>query len=425
MSKLDKLKLASKKSLSCFLPHSMADTTRVPFVESEPPDDVHRPIGIDTAPKEDAHKEANKGKAPDSKHDFSGNAQPAQENLGREMVICAVSPLKSKDPPKPIEEEEILEIKTPGFVRLFGTCDSCEDSDHSIRHEAHATSSDTSDDEYPSSPAHQPPHMTPVVHLRVPMKDDHDVRKVVAALQIKGVLDIACDLANQVVKVTGSADPDRLLKKVKRVKRKSKLIFYTNPLEVPPIPENFHSSPLPTSPPPRPSYAFHHPSYEERFRPPHSPIFTRESQGPYGPYGPSSHSSRPSGRPMHYEDESFYHPRNPPPNVRPPPPPVFYRDDSFYPEYIPSNLRAPCSPPHYSSSSFHRERSPPHSRHSTSPPRRRTYYHERSTPNFRPPSMHHPGGPPNYYGSHPWSHGVPYWMDARPPMPERMQRVYR
>jgi hypothetical protein len=119
-----------------------------------------------------------------------------------------------------------------------------------------------------------------------------------------GVLEVACDLENQIVKVTGNADPDRLLKKVKKVKRKSKLISYTNPGEMPE--PSFRSDIPPPPPPPPPPYAFHQPVYEERFRPPsHEPhVFARESHGPYGP--PPGHV-RPNLRPsMHYDSEPFY-----------------------------------------------------------------------------------------------------------------------
>lgn len=64
------------------------------------------------------------------------------------MVICVVFFLKSKDFFKLIEEEEILEIKIFGFVCLFGMCDSCEDSDYSIRYEVYVIFFDISDDEY-------------------------------------------------------------------------------------------------------------------------------------------------------------------------------------------------------------------------------------------------------------------------------------
>ncbi|XP_024394833.1 uncharacterized protein [Physcomitrium patens] len=398
MSTLKKLMLVSKKSLSCFIPNRMADTTHFSSGDPEELDDEHKPNGVETV-----HNVAKEEKVLESKHEVSVNASQPPESLGRQMVSCAPNPSKCNEPSKPVEEEEILEIKTPGFVRLFGR-DTCEYSNHGSRHEAHNTSSDGSEDDSSPSSAHQPPHLPPTVHLRVPMKDEHDVHEVVAALKIKGVSDIACDLANQIVKVTGTADPDRLLKKVKKVKPKSKIISYSNPLEIPPTPESFSSSPPP-------SYAYHRPTiFEAHIKPPpRSHVFTRDS---YGPYGPPLHSqfrpnSRPPADPMYYEDESSY-----PPNVRPhppppPPPPVFYGDDSFYPDYVPSNLS-----------------SSPHSRRSTSPPRRRSYFHERNSPNFGPPPMNHPGGPAYRHGSNPWSHGVSYWMDNRPPIPVRMQRMY-
>lgn len=405
MSTLVKLKLASKKSLSCFLPNRMATPDAPTLFPEAPDDDGVKPNGVKAAENERTGPESEQQKA-------SADLPRPPENLERAMVAVELTP-KSKETPKPVEEEEeVLELKTPGFLRMFG-CDDCEDSENDDPHKAHSASSEEESSSPRSSSAHQPPHLIPVVHLRVPMKNEDDVRKVVAALQLRGVLEVACDLENQIVKVTGNADPDRLLKKVKKVKRKSKLISYTNPGE---MPEPSFRSDIPPPPPPPPPYAFHQPVYEERFRPSsHEPhVFARE---PHGPYGPPPGHVRPNLRPsMHYDSEPFYsHHRSPPPpnfrppppNVRPPPPAsVFYRDESFYPDYIP---RPPSSPPHYSSTSFYHERSAPNLRRSTSPPRRRSYYHERSAPSFRPPPMHYPGGPPSHhYRSSPRGPGVPY-----------------
>ncbi|KAG0586413.1 hypothetical protein KC19_2G088800 [Ceratodon purpureus] len=417
MSKLVKLKLASKKSLSCFIPNCMAtpgESTLFPTPEPEAPDDdVVKPNGVKTAEKGQ--------KVPETKHEARADVPRPPENLERAMVAVESKEPKSKETSKPVEEEEVLELKTPGFIRLFG-CDNCEESENDDRHKAHSASSDESmdDESSPRSSSHHSPYSIPVVHLRVPMKNEDDVRKVVAALQLRGVVEVACDLENQIVKVTGNADPDRLLKKVKKVKRKSKLISYTNPEEIPVPPQpSFHSD---IPPPPPPPYGFHQPAYEERYRPPlHEPHgFTRESHGPYAP--PPGHvrpNLRPSARPMHYDSEAFYHHHGPPP-----PASAFYRDESFYPDYMPSNLRPPSSPPHYSSTSFYHERSPPNLRHSTSPPRRRSYYHERSAPSFRPPPpppMHYPGIPPSHHRSSPWGPGVPYDFQQ---VPDRMMHMY-
>ena len=237
------------------------------------------------------------------------------------------------------------------------------------------------------------------------------------------------------MKVTGNADPHRLLKKVKKVKRKSKLISYSNPDEIP-VPPEPSFVPPPPPPPPPPSHSFHQPAYEERFKPhsqpayeerfrPHSQphVFTRDSYGPSGPPpGYVRSNLRPSARPMHYDSEAFYHHHTPPPNVRPPPPaPGFYRDEAFYPDYVPSNLRRASSPPHYSSTSFYREPNPSNVRRSTSPPRTRSYFHERRAPSFRPPPMHYRGGSPSHHRSSPWGPGVPYDYQQ---VPDRMMHMY-
>ena len=161
------VQLASKKSLSCFLPNRMATpgtSTLFPSSEPEAPDDGVKPNGSKTAD--------NEGKVPEEKHEASADAPRPPENLERAMV--AVGPVESKEPtskskeiPKPVEEEEILELKTPGFIRVFG-CDNCEDSENDDgRHKAHNTSSsdESEDDESsPRSSAHQPRHFIPVSH---------------------------------------------------------------------------------------------------------------------------------------------------------------------------------------------------------------------------------------------------------------------
>lgn len=56
------------------------------------------------------------------------------------------------------------------------------------------------------------------------MEDEEDVRRVRAALQIKGVLEVVCEFERQVVTVTGIVPPSRLLKKVRRVNRQARIL---------------------------------------------------------------------------------------------------------------------------------------------------------------------------------------------------------
>lgn len=150
------VQLASKKSLSCFLPIRMTTPgTSTLFSSSEPEAAPNKPNGVKTERKV---RES-------SKHEAVAGAPRPPENLDRAMVaVESREPTsKSKGTPQPVEEE-VLEIKTPGFLRMFGTCDNCAESEHDDgRHNAHSTSSDESTDENsPRSSAHQPPHLIPV-----------------------------------------------------------------------------------------------------------------------------------------------------------------------------------------------------------------------------------------------------------------------
>lgn len=171
---------------------SGTSTALFPSTEPEAPDDGPNPNGIkaavDNGPKPNGIKAAvNSGpkpKAVDNEQKLvpataethearvavaadadATRSQPISENPGREIVSYGV---KSKEelPKAQVEEEpeEILELKTPGFIRVFG-CDNCEDSDTDIRHNDHHTSSEESGDESPhgsSAAHHQPPHLIPV-----------------------------------------------------------------------------------------------------------------------------------------------------------------------------------------------------------------------------------------------------------------------
>jgi len=70
--------------------------------------------------------------------------------------------------------------------------------------------------------------MLPDVRLSVPMDSARCVDKVKDALDISGVHGVHCDVPNQTVTVSGNIAPQTLLKKVKQVKRKSKILSYTS-----------------------------------------------------------------------------------------------------------------------------------------------------------------------------------------------------
>jgi len=66
----------------------------------------------------------------------------------------------------------------------------------------------------------------PDVQFRVPMESRRDVDKVRDALDIEGVRGVNCDMVNQTVTVSGNVPYHRLLKKLKHVKRRSRLISF-------------------------------------------------------------------------------------------------------------------------------------------------------------------------------------------------------
>jgi len=68
--------------------------------------------------------------------------------------------------------------------------------------------------------------LLPDVQFKVPMESRRDVDKVKDALDIDGVHGVQCDLASQTVTVTGNVPYHRLLKKLKHVKRKSRLLSF-------------------------------------------------------------------------------------------------------------------------------------------------------------------------------------------------------
>jgi len=79
---------------------------------------------------------------------------------------------------------------------------------------------------YPSSVSGRP--ILPDVKLSVPMDTLRCVEKVKEALDISGVYSVHCDIPSQTVTVSGNVSPQALLKRVKHVKRKSKILAYNS-----------------------------------------------------------------------------------------------------------------------------------------------------------------------------------------------------
>jgi copper chaperone CopZ len=79
---------------------------------------------------------------------------------------------------------------------------------------------------YPTSVSGRP--ILPDVRLSVPMDSLRCVEKVKEALDISGVYSVNCDIPSQTVTVSGNVAPQALLKRVKHVKRKSKILSYTS-----------------------------------------------------------------------------------------------------------------------------------------------------------------------------------------------------
>jgi len=79
---------------------------------------------------------------------------------------------------------------------------------------------------YPSSATGRP--QLPDVRLSVPMDSARCVEKVKEALDVSGVYSVHCDVPSQTVTVSGNVAPQALLKRVKHVKRKTKIVSYTS-----------------------------------------------------------------------------------------------------------------------------------------------------------------------------------------------------
>lgn len=166
------VQLASKKSLSCFLPTRMTTPAGASTLFPPPePDDGGPPKPNDIEAMHNEHKvpEASVVIAAPAPAPPAAVATQPSENPGREIVSYGVQTEEEEPAKAKVEEpEEILELKTPGFIRVFG-CDNCEDSDTDVRKQADNSSSSggESDDESPahgsSAAAHRPPpHLIPV-----------------------------------------------------------------------------------------------------------------------------------------------------------------------------------------------------------------------------------------------------------------------
>ncbi|CAK9210627.1 unnamed protein product [Sphagnum troendelagicum] len=108
-------------------------------------------------------------------------------------------------------------------------CSECEESDQESDDDdlCSTTSSDPDNDQVEGNLSQDPfiqPPMLPDVHFHVPLETEDDIARVRRALMIKGVLEVSCDLERQTVTVSGNVSPRRLLKKVKQVKRNSRIL---------------------------------------------------------------------------------------------------------------------------------------------------------------------------------------------------------
>ncbi|CAM6051203.1 unnamed protein product [Sphagnum compactum] len=114
--------------------------------------------------------------------------------------------------------------------------------------------------------------LLPDVQFSVPMESRRDVEKVKDALDLEGVHGVVCDLASQTVTVSGNVPFHRLLKKLKHVKRRSKLLSFSSP-DSPFSPSYGHESlhPLHSSSYHAGTYPSNYgSSYRRSFSPPHS-----------------------------------------------------------------------------------------------------------------------------------------------------------
>jgi len=133
----------------------------------------------------------------------------------------------------------------------------------------------------------------PDVQFRVPMESRRDVDRVKDALDIDGVHGVNCDMVNQTVTVTGNVPYHRLLKKLKHVKRKSRLISF--------LPDN----------------QMYNPSYGSYHGNPYNSSYGSSSFGgrgsirrPLSPpnYRSTSYVSHPLAERAYYEDYEDYRP---------------------------------------------------------------------------------------------------------------------
>lgn len=93
---------------------------------------------------------------------------------------------------------------------------------------------------YPSSSSGRA--MLPDVILRVPMDSQRCAEKVKHALATNGVYSVHCCVPTGTVTVSGNIAPQALLKRVKQVKRKSKILSYSShPAHI--VPHHGYSSP--------------------------------------------------------------------------------------------------------------------------------------------------------------------------------------
>lgn len=167
------------------------------------------------------------------KAEQQGESSSSRDDVAETSAAAAVAAVDMETiVRKKIVECGLGDMKIPNEMRMSG-CSECEDSNESDDDDdLCSTSSDDSEDSYNPFASGVLPPVLPDIQLRVPMENEDDVRKVKDALLIKGVLDVVCDEARQIVTVTGIVPPSRLLKKARKVKRQARILSTVSPFAV-------------------------------------------------------------------------------------------------------------------------------------------------------------------------------------------------
>jgi hypothetical protein len=160
-----------------------------------------------------------------------GESSVQHENPDLIKIEAAEEDLAAKLRRK-IYEGGLGNVRVPDLHTMSG----CSDCDETQSDDDDDICSDSDEDNEesgynPMTSGVMPP-VLPDIQLRVSMEDENDVQIVKNALLIKGVLEVSCDLARQIVTVTGIVPSSRLLKKVRRVNRQAQIISTVSPFAV-------------------------------------------------------------------------------------------------------------------------------------------------------------------------------------------------